>query len=144
MKLTRFVVISVVAGLVAGCSSYGTDDQELQSAPIGNNFYQEMAYESAADRTLGFYEVQYWLVQKGPWPAPSLLSQTIKFYYKQTPTLPIIKEVVRIPEFVARRKYTFCDDCPISVTVLRPPYREGADKEWPLPEKPPKKLPFEE
>lgn len=79
---------------------------------------------SASDRTQGLYEVEYYLVQKGPWPNPALLERTVTMYWKQTPTRADVFSVVRIPQFIADRKYVFCQDCPVFVRTLRQPITE--------------------
>lgn len=80
---------------------------------------------SASDKTKGLYKVKYWLIQQGPIFNPALLQQEAQFYWESTPTLEVIKEVVRIPEFIRKRHYDFCKDCPIFVETIRKPKQES-------------------
>ena len=138
------IVVAIGAALVLWLGGFLTGEPK-PTEPKFDLAPEQFHLAAAYDRTQGLYEVQYWLVQRGPWPNPSLLSQTAKFYYKETPTLVAVKEVVRIPDYISKRKYTFCEDCPVIVKTLRPPVREDVEEEEPekepLPEKPVKTPP---
>lgn len=130
--LTIFIILGILGTLAVGAYKCGTDRQKEQaglSAPPET----ETVYGSASDKELGLYDVTYWLVQKGPFPNPSVLQQFARFYYKQTPDIEDVKKVVRIPDFLSRRSYVVCEDCPVNVMVLRKPIGEDGPVTDPEP-----------
>jgi hypothetical protein len=130
-----FTVIAIVAVAAFGAYRCGlfTDTEQPETEFKGGEL--PLAFGSASDLTQGNYEVTYWLVQKGPWPNRALLQRSAQFYWPNTPDLKAVKEVVRIEKFISDSKYVICDDCPISVRVLRqpvppkPPVEERPEKQ---------------
>jgi hypothetical protein len=119
-KLPWIVTVLIILGIIATVWIGGF----LTTPPTKETIFKGEApavFGSASDRTQGLYQVEYWLVQKGPWPNKALLPQTAQFYWSKPPTLADVKAVVRMPLHFVQYKYTFCDDCPLRVTTLRQP-----------------------
>ena len=140
-KTTIIVILGIAATIAVGFYLLGFGRGEAAETDAAFDLTSEqITYGSAADRTMGLYDVSYWLVQKGPWPNPALLQDFARFYWKETPDIEAVKEVVRVPAFKTRRGYVICDDCPVHVTVIRRPIKEG-DVIEDEPEKPTKPTP---
>jgi hypothetical protein len=114
------VILGIAATIAAGFYLFGNAKAGEQETEFKGGELPAI-FGSASDATQGNYEVTYWLVQKGPWPNRALLQRSAQFYWPNTPDLKAVKEVVRIEKFIADSKYVICDDCPISVRVLRQP-----------------------
>jgi hypothetical protein len=108
------IVLGIAATIAAGFFLFGNSEQPETEFKGGE---LPEVFGSAADLSLGLYDVTYHVVNRNN----AIFLTTARFYWAKTPDLKAVKEVVRIPNYLGRRHYRICDDCPISVRVLRQP-----------------------
>jgi nitrate reductase NapE component len=124
-----FTVIAIVAVAAFGAYRCGlfTDTEPAETEWKGD----ALTFGSASDTSQGLYDVSYHVVNRNN----AVFLTTARFYWPNTPDLDAVKEVVRIPQYLGRRHYRICEDCPISVRVLRqpvppkPPVEERPEKQ---------------
>jgi hypothetical protein len=126
-----FTVIAIVAVAAFGAYRCGlfTDTEQPETEFKGGEL--PLSFGSASDTSQGLYDVTYHVVNRNN----AVFLTTARFYWPNTPDLDAVKEVVRLPQYLGRRHYRICEDCPISVRVLRqpvppkPPVEERPEKQ---------------
>jgi hypothetical protein len=131
MKTSVILVILGIAATIAagfylfGNAKAGEQETEFKGGEL------PLSFGSASDTSQGLYDVTYHVVNRNN----AVFLTTARFYWPNTPDLAAVKEVVRIPQYLGRRHYRICEDCPISVRVLRqpvppkPPVEERPEKQ---------------
>jgi hypothetical protein len=112
--LTIFIILGIAATIAAGFYLFGNAKAGEQETEWRGD---ALTFGSASDTSQGLYDVSYHVVNRNN----AVFLTTARFYWPNTPDLDAVKEVVRIPQYLGRRHYRICEDCPISVRVLRQP-----------------------